>query len=77
MPICWTNVPGNLARKLGIPVEKIEMTQKTLLSQSLKRTVPLKPDFLKEYEQELILTAQHKRIHERTPILIAEMMCGT
>ena len=68
-PICWTNVPANLARKLEMPVETIEMTQKKLLYQSLLNSAPIKPDFLKEYEQELILTAQYKRNLEKTPIL--------
>jgi hypothetical protein len=41
MPICWTNEPRNLSRKLRVPVETIEVTQKTLLYQSLLNSVPV------------------------------------
>ena len=73
MPICWTNVPKNLSRKLDIPVEIIEVTQKTLLYQSLVNSAPVQPDFLKEYQDELNSTVDYKRNREKTPILIDEM----
>ena len=60
-----------------MPVETIEMTQKTLLYQSLLNSVPVVPGFLKEYEQELILTAQYKRNLEKTLIRIDEMKTDT
>ena len=77
MPICWTNEPLNLSRKTGMPVETINVTQKTLLYKSLLNSVPVVPSFLKEYEQELILTAQYKRNLEKTLILIDSMKTGT
>jgi hypothetical protein len=77
MPICWTNLPRNLSRKLKLPVETIETTQKTLLYQSLLNSIPVEPGFLKEYEKELILTAQYKRNLEKTLIRIDEMKTGT
>jgi hypothetical protein len=77
MPICWTNVPRNLSRKTGMSVERIELTQKTLLYQSLLNSVPVVPNFFKEYEEELILTAEYKRNFEKTEILIDTMKTGS
>ena len=57
-PICWTNKPSNLSRKLRMPVETIEETQKTLLYQSLLNSNPVRLSFLPEYEAELTETAQ-------------------
>ena len=57
-PICWTNKPGNLSRKLKIPVKTIEETQKSLLYQSLLNSNPVRLSFLPEYEAELTETAQ-------------------
>jgi hypothetical protein len=39
-PICWTNKPANLCRRLRMPVKTIEETQKTLLYQSLLNSAP-------------------------------------
>lgn len=73
MPICWTNLPKNLSRKLDIPVEIIEVTQKTHLYQSLGNSDPVQPDFLKEYKDELKLTVEYQRDREKTSILEDEM----
>jgi hypothetical protein len=42
-PICWTNKPSNLARKVKMTVKKIEETQKNLLIQSLLNSKPVTP----------------------------------
>jgi hypothetical protein len=42
-PICWTNKPAILLRKLKIPVKTIEETQKQLLYQSLLNSTPVRP----------------------------------
>ena len=77
MPICWTNVPVLLNLNTEMPVQTIEVTQKTVLLQSLKNSVPVVPGFLKEYEQELISTAKHKRNLEKTLVRIDEIKTGT
>jgi hypothetical protein len=77
MPICWTNVPKLLSMNTGMPIETIEETQKTLLYQSLLNSVPVVPSFLKEYEQELVLTAQYKRNFEKTEILLETEKTGS
>jgi hypothetical protein len=64
-PICWTNEPDNLARRLGKTLEKIEKTQKTLLYQSLLNSTPARPSFLQEYELELTKTAAYLYEHEK------------
>jgi len=48
-PICWTNKPTILSKRLAIPVKTIEKTQKTLLYKSLLDSAPVRPDFLQEY----------------------------
>ena len=58
-PICWTNKPANLFRNAKMPVKKTEETQKKLLEQSLKNSVPFMPYFLQQYEEELTKTANH------------------
>ena len=77
LPICWTNVPKMLAWKSGMPVETIELTQRTLLYQSIVNSFPVRPRFLQEYEQELIMTAQILRDLEKIPILIEEIKTGS
>lgn len=75
-PICWTNYPANLSRKLKIPVKIIEDTQKTLLYKSLLNSVPVIPYFIQEYEQELIQTALYVRHLEKVPIYNNEIKDG-
>ena len=60
-----------------MPIETIELTQKTLLFQSLVNSSPAKPKFLQEYEQELIMTALFKRDLEKIPILKDEIKTGS
>lgn len=75
-PICWTNNPRNLSRKLKIPVIEIEETQKTLLYQSLLNSMSVIPNFLQEYDRELSITALYKRELEKIPIIMDEMKDG-
>jgi hypothetical protein len=75
-PICWSNEPENLSRRLEMPVETIEETQKTLLNQSLLNSTPVRPKFLQEYELELTRTAAHIRNLEKIPIYTDEMKDG-
>ena len=75
-PICWTNNPANLSRKLKMPVKTIEETQKTLLYKSLLNSAPVIPQFLKEYQLELSLTVVYLRELEKIPISIDEMKDG-
>ena len=75
-PICWTNEPDNLSRRLQMPVETIEETQKGLLYQSLINSVPVKTDFLQEYDQEMSKTVVYLRDRDKKPILIDEMKDG-
>ena len=67
-PICWTNKPANLFKNAKMPIKKTEQTQKKLLENSLKNSIPFMPNFLKEYERELNSTANHLRYLERIPI---------
>ena len=75
-PICWTNNPANLSRKLKMPVKTIEETQKTLLYQSLLNSTPVRPYFLQEYEQELIKTVLYIRNLEKVPVYMDEIKVG-
>ena len=77
MPICWTKYPKILSKKLKIPVEKIEETQKKLLYQSLLNSTPVRSNFLKEYEEELMKTVVYKRNLERVAIIIDEIKDGS
>jgi hypothetical protein len=74
--ICWTNEPDNLSRRLQMPFETIEETQKGLLYQSLINSVPVKTNFLKEYDLEMKKTAGYLRDRNKNPILIEEMKDG-
>jgi hypothetical protein len=57
-PICWTNKPAILLRKLKIPANTIDETQKLLLYQSLLKSVPVRPPkIVQEYHRELRETA--------------------
>ena len=76
-PICWTNNPANLSRKLKMPVKTIEETQKTLLYKSLLNSATVIPHFLQEYEIELMMTADYKRNLEKIPILRDEIKNGS
>ena len=58
-PICWTNKPKQLSNSLDMPVKTIEETQKTLLYQALLNSVPVRPQFLQEYELELNKTVAY------------------
>jgi hypothetical protein len=75
-PICWTSKPAHLSRRLDMPVETIEETQKTLLYHSLLNSFPVRPYFLEEYEKELTMTANHLRNLEKIPIVIDEVIEG-
>lgn len=75
-PICWTNKPANLSRKLKMPVKTIEEAQEALLYQSLLNSAPVKPSFLQDYEQELNLTAAYLRERGKIPICTEEMKDG-
>ena len=75
-PICWTTKAKKLSNALKIPVKTIEETQQILIYQSLLNSAPVMPDFLREYEEELILSAHYKRNLEKIPISIDEMKDG-
>jgi hypothetical protein len=75
-PICWTTKAKRLSGMLKIPAKTIEETQQKLLFQSLLNSIPVIPDLLKEYEEELLLTADFLRDLEKIPILIDEMKDG-
>jgi hypothetical protein len=75
-PICWTNKPANLFRKTKMAVKTIEETQRGLLYQSLLDSVPVRTDFLKDYDLELSKTVVYLRNLEKTPILVDEMKDG-
>ena len=75
-PICWSNKPANLSRKLNIPVKTIEETQKTLLYESLKNSQPVRPQIIKDYELELTKTAGYIRECEKITIYSDEMKNG-
>ena len=47
-----------------------------LLIQSLLNSVPVMPDFLKEYEQELTITAAEKHEEQKTPVTKDEITTG-
>ena len=75
-PICWTNKPANLSRKLKMPVKTIEETQEALLYQSLLNSAPVQPQFLQEYDRELNETAAYLREREKIAIYTDEMKDG-
>ena len=75
-PICWTNKPANLFRKTKMPVKKIEETQKGLLYQSLLNSIPVRTDFLQEYDLEMSKTVVYLRDLEKIPILADVMKDG-
>ena len=75
-PICWTKNFDDLSSELGMEVNTIEETQKRLLLQSLLNSVPLVPDFLREYEQDLTKTVFYLIDLEKKPVTKDEMKEG-
>lgn len=75
-PICWSSEPEVLSWKMKISVESIEETLKNLLYQSLLDSKPVKPLFLKEYDDELNKTAAHLRDREKITIYVDEEKNG-
>ena len=75
-PICWTNKPSMLKRKLKIPVKTIEETQILLLYQSLLNSTSVRPQFLQDYDRELSKTAAYLRDREKITIYKEEMKNG-
>jgi hypothetical protein len=75
-PICWTNKPLLLSKKLGEKVITIEETQKKLLFQSLLNSAPFKSFFLQEYEQDLTKTVLYLIDLEKIPVMKDEMKDG-
>ena len=75
-PICWTTKPKKLSKTLKISDKTIEETQETLLYQSILNSAPVIPDFLVEYEEELIITAGYMRNLDKIPISKDEMKEG-
>lgn len=61
---------------LNLEGKFIKETQETLLYESLKDSVPAMPEFLKEYEEELMMTADYQRNLEKAPLLGDEMKDG-
>jgi hypothetical protein len=72
-------MPDNLSRKLAFAMseEEIELTQKTLLYQSLINSTPATPKVLQEYEVELARTAYCLYDREKANIIQDELKDGT
>ena len=61
---------------LDLEAKFIEETQQTLLYESLKDSVPAMPEFLLEYEEELMMTADYQRNFEKVPLNKDEIKDG-
>ena len=75
-PICWTNMPARLSKRLGEKASAIEETQKRLLHQSLLNSAPFRSVFLQEYEQELTKTVLYLIDLKKVPVIKDEMKDG-
>ena len=71
-PICWTNTPDLLSETMDILEDEIKYKQEILLFLSLLNSEPVKPDFLREYEQELTNTATYMSDRESVPVKMDE-----
>ena len=62
---------------MNLSAKSIEETQQALLYESLKASVPAMPEFLQEYERELMLTADYQRNLEKVPLHMDEIKDGS